>query len=37
MKKVRLDAGLSYDPDGRIVRYRWYAAEPPLARSGGAR
>ena len=21
-----MDAGLSYDPDGRIVRYRWYAA-----------
>ena len=25
-RRVRVDAGLSYDPDGRIVRYRWYVS-----------
>jgi hypothetical protein len=25
-KRVRVDGGLSYDPDGRIVRYRWYVS-----------
>ena len=26
VKRVKLDGGRSYDPDGRIARYRWYVS-----------